>query len=93
MEINADIKNEWIQADHRRKIRAERRRQFIGHVFGSVRRTFLFLLVATVLVFALNHYNEIENIASAKLGTAIKKIGNLHQNALNEENEVDEITK
>jgi hypothetical protein len=91
VDMTANKMNEWERAA-RRKIRAERLRQF----FGRVRRTFVFLLIATVLVFALNHYTEIESAASTRLGPVIKKFStasSLRQKALNDENEVDEITK
>jgi hypothetical protein len=96
VEITAGLKNEWIRVDRKRKARAARRSEFFGHVRNGVRRIFIFLFVATICVFVFNHYTEIQSLASAKLGPAIKKFSdpnNVRKKALNYEKEVDEITK
>jgi hypothetical protein len=92
MEITASKINEWVQIDRRRKIRADRRRQF----FGRVRRTFIFLFVAAILVFVLNHHTQIQSLAYAKLARVVKKSpgsDKLRQSAINYEKQVDDITK
>jgi cell division protein FtsL len=92
VDITANKINKWIQVDRRRKIRADRRNQF----FGRVRKTFIYLFLATMLVLALNHYTEIQSLAYAKLVQTMKHSPNsdkLRQSAVNYEQQVDEITK
>jgi len=92
VDITASKINEWVKIDRRRKIRADRRDRF----FGRVRRVFVYLFVATILVVALNHYTEIQSVTYAKLVHAMKYSPNsdkLRQSAVNYEKQVDEITK
>jgi hypothetical protein len=96
VEITAGIKNEWVRVERDRKVRAARRGKLFGHVRTGVRRIFIFLFVATLSVFALNHYTEIESVASAKLHQVVRKSlasEKLRQSAVNYENQVDDITK
>jgi hypothetical protein len=92
VEITASKINEWIQVERLRKIRADRYSQF----FGRVRSIFIYLFVATVMVFAFNHYMEIQDAAYAKLGHVVKKASGsdtLRQEAFNYEKQVDDITQ
>jgi hypothetical protein len=92
VDITASKINEWVQVDQRRKIRADRRHQF----FGRVRSIFIFLFLATILVFAFNRHTEIQSLAYAKLNHAVKNSSasdSLRQGAINYEKQVDEITK
>jgi hypothetical protein len=92
VDITANKINEWVQVDRRRKIRADRRDQF----FGRVRKTFIYLFIATILVVALNHYTEIQSLAYAQLVCVAKKVPGsekLRQSAVNYENQVAEIAK
>jgi hypothetical protein len=93
MDITASKINEWVQVDRHRKIRADLRNQF----FGRVRSIFIFLFVATILVFTFSHHTEIQSLASAKLNQVVKKSSHssdkLRQSAVNYENQVGEITK
>ncbi|HTX20267.1 MAG TPA: hypothetical protein VMD27_00190 [Candidatus Aquilonibacter sp.] len=92
MEITEKKIAEWIQIDRRRKVRAEHRRQ----LFGRVRGIFIFLLVAAIVVFAFNHYTEIQTLASEKFDAAVKKAAasdKLRQAAINYENQVDQVAK
>lgn len=96
VEITPGKISEWIQIDRQRRTRAKRREQFFGRVLCRVRKTFVFLFMATVAVAAFNHYTEIESLAMTKLGPAIKKItasNSLRQNAINYENQVDDVSK
>jgi hypothetical protein len=96
VEITPAKINEWIRIDRQRRTRAKRREQFFGRVLCRVRRTFVFLFMATVAVTAFNHYTEIETLAITKLGPAIKKIAasdRLRQNANTYENQVDGVSK
>jgi alpha-N-acetylglucosamine transferase len=96
MEITAGIKNEWVRVEKKRKARAARRGEFFGRVRSGVRHIFVFLFVATVLVFAYNQRVEIQSIASAKFHEALKKSyapNGLRQNAFNYEKRVDDIAK
>ena len=97
MEITAGKKNEWIRVDRKRKVRAERRGELFGHVRSGVRRIFIFLFIATICVFVLNHRTEIQSVAYAKLNQAVKKSSpssdKLRQSAANYENQVDDIAK
>jgi hypothetical protein len=92
MDITASKINEWVQVDRRRKIRADRRSQF----FGRIRKTFIYLFVATLLVVAFNYHTEIQSLTYAKLGHVVKKspgADKLRQSAVNYENQLDDITK
>jgi uncharacterized Fe-S cluster-containing radical SAM superfamily protein len=92
MEITANKINEWVRIDRRRKIRADRFSRF----FGGVRKTFLGLFIASILVAALNHRTEIQSLAYANLFHAVKKVPGsekLRQSAVNYENQVAEIAK
>jgi hypothetical protein len=92
VDITASKINEWVRIDRRRKIRADRRHQF----FGRVRNIFIFLFVATILVFVFNRHTEIQGLAYAKLNHAVKNSpasDKLRQGAINYEKQVDEITK
>jgi len=92
MEITPKLVAEWIRIDRQRKIRAERRRRF----FGEVRGIFVFLLLAAIFVFALNHYTEIKSLAATKLDAAITKANHanrLRQGAINYQNQVDQIAQ
>ncbi len=92
MDISANKINEWVQVDRRRKIRADHRSEF----FGRARKTFFYLFVATVLVFAFNHHTEIQSVAYAKFVHVVKKVpgsDKLRQSAINYEKQVDDIAK
>jgi cell division protein FtsL len=92
VDITVNKINEWVWVDRRRKIRADRRLQF----FGRVRKTFIYLFVATILVMGLNHYTEIQTLTYAQLIIALKhspSSDKLRQSALNYEKQVDDIAK
>jgi hypothetical protein len=96
MNITAGLKNEWVQVERQRKIRAERRHEFFGHVGLGVRRVFLFLLVSTICVAVFNHRVEIQSAALAKLHAELRKSyasNSLRQGAINYEKQIDEIAK
>jgi hypothetical protein len=96
MEITGSKINEWIQADRKRKARAERRGELFGHVRSGVRSIFIFLFIAAILVFAFNHQTEIQTLAYAKLERVIKhspSSDKLRQSAINYEKQVDNIAK
>jgi hypothetical protein len=96
VEITAELKNEWVRVERKRKVRAARRREFFGHVQSGVRRIFILLLVAAIMVFAFDQRAEIQSIALAKLHASLKKShasNVLRQNAVNYEKQVDEIAK
>jgi hypothetical protein len=91
VEITVSKINEWIQVERLRKIRADRRNQ----LFGRVRKTFICLFLATIMVFVFNHHIEIEEAAFANLSHVVNKgpgSDKLRQNAVNYEKQVDDIT-
>ena len=65
VEITAGIKNEWVQVERKRKVRAARRGEFFGHVGRGVRRVFVFLFIATLCVIVLDQRAEIQTVALA----------------------------
>src|ERR1700733_7058764 len=93
VEITNEKINRWIEVDRKRKARAERHGEFFYHVRQGARRTFIFLLIAAIGVFALNHRVEIKTIALAKLQNAAKKSAEsngLRQSALDYEKQVND---
>jgi hypothetical protein len=92
VEITVSKINEWMQVERLRKIRADRYNQF----FGRVRKTFIYLFIATILVFVLNHYTEIQGATYAKLGHVVNNAPGsekLRQSAFNYQKQVDDITQ
>lgn len=89
-------KNLWVEVDRKRKVRAGRRSEIFGHVRSGVRSIFIFLFIATILVFGFSHYTEIQGNASARLVHVVKKAPDmevLRQNAVNYEKQVDGIAR
>ncbi len=92
VDITVNKINEWVRIDRQRKIRADRRSRF----FGRARGVFVYLFAATILVFVFNHRMEIQTIAYAKVGSAMKHSATsdkLRQDAVDYEKQVDDITK
>src|SRR5664279_967251 len=81
---------------HEHKTRPNYCHQF----FGQVRGIFIFLFGATVWVFAFCHRAEMLDSASSKVGNWSQEVSKksftsnkIHQDAINYEMELDEITK
>ena len=68
----------------------------IDKFFGNVRSIFVFLFVATIFVFSFNRRMEIQSLAFAKVHQVMKHSSTsdrLRQNALNYEQQVNEVTQ
>jgi len=84
---------DWARSELRREIWAKRR----DRLFRNVRGTFILLLMMAVFDFAFNHQVEIQSIAFAKIHNVVMAHSStsdrLRQNALNYEQQVDDIAK
>ncbi len=86
-------------ADLRRKARARWLAELRRQIACGSRKTFVFLLGATLFVFLFSHERDIQRVTDAKVGRVVAKIeassksSPLRQNALNYEREVNEIAK
>jgi hypothetical protein len=89
------------------EVREERRRAQLAKMWKSIRhelavgtrKTFVFLLGATVLVVLFAHESEIQHVANARVSRMTASImrvsesSRLRQNTLNYDKEVEEVAK
>jgi len=79
----------WARAEERRRLRQEMSTEF----FLKVRFIFVVLLLATILVYAHNHYVEIQQLTSEKFNQLAKKAtvqDQIRAKAMSHENEVNQ---
>jgi hypothetical protein len=83
---------DWVWVEQRQKYRMERSADFFEHV----RVVFVLLFFAASFVFIHNHHVEVQIAASTGFHQVAKKItvsDKLRQQALNHENEVEQINQ
>ena len=79
-----------------REQRAKSRAQFREHLAASVRKTFVFLFAMTVILYVVLHGERFQGYTgqlSHKLSAKINSHNALKQNALQHEEEVDQVLK
>ena len=79
----------WAKAEMRRKLRKELFEEF----FQKVRFVFVLLLLATILVFAHNHYVQVQEFINEQSSQLAKKAtvqDKLRAHAMSHENEINQ---
>ncbi len=87
-----EITAEWVERGREQKGHAEQQRVRRRE---RVRGIFVFLLVATIIVFALNYRAQIQDLAAAKLQQGMSHItsNKVRQSTAEYEKQLDDITR